>query len=244
MAKLNVPGYGGKCRIGGRTYYYKTAGLNDAADIAEIYKQTKIDKSNYMDRLDPLSPGNFGRKGGMFIVLDQKGIEEEIAGEHNFWAVFRTEDGNAAGSFWFSLENESYAGLKYEHMPHTVYPREIIVSREYGGKNLAKVMYYTIAGAMLSAGYTMGAADLYKVVGYDAGNGRVDLDMVNMPSRRSIEAIGAEFAEPLPVKEVVLDGITVYIQPQMYLFYYDKIRRGCEEYFADNDIIVTEGEAI
>ena len=127
-------------------------------------------------------------------------------------------------------------------MPHTVYPREIIVSGEYGGKNLAKVMYYTIAGAMLNAGYTMGAADLYKVVGYDAGNGRVDLEMVNMPSKRSIEAIGAEFAEPLPVKEIALDGITVYIEPQMYLFCYDRIRKGCEKYFADNDITVTEGE--
>ncbi len=242
MARLIVHGYVGKCCIGGRTYYYKKAEPGDAADIAEIYKQTKIDKGNYMDRLDPLSDKSFGRMGGMFVVLDKESIEAEIAGGHNFWAIFRTEDGNAAGSFWFSLENESYAGLKYEHMPRTVYPREIIVSREYGGKNLAKVMYYTIAGAMLNAGYTMGAADLYKVVGYDAGNGRVDLDMVNMPSRRSIEDIGAEFAEPLPEKEIVLDGITVYIEPQMYLFCYDRIRKGCEKFFADNDITVTEGE--
>lgn len=242
MARLIVHGYVGKCCIGGRTYYYKKAEPGDAADIAEIYKQTKIDKGNYMDRLDPLSDKSFGRMGGMFVVLDKESIEAEIAGGHNFWAIFRTEDGNAAGSFWFSLENESYAGLKYEHMPRTVYPREIIVSREYGGKNLAKVMYYTIAGAMLNAGYTMGAADLYKVVGYDAGNGRVDLDMVNMPSRRSIEDIGAEFAEPLPEKEIVLDGMTVYIEPQMYLFCYERIRKGCEKFFADNDITVTEGE--
>ena len=242
MARLIVHGYVGKCCIGGRTYYYKKAEPGDAADIAEIYKQTKIDKGNYMDRLDPLSDKSFGRMGGMFVVLDKESIEAEIAGGHNFWAIFRTEDGNTAGSFWFSLENESYAGLKYEHMPRTVYPREIIVSREYGGKNLAKVMYYTIAGAMLNAGYTMGAADLYKVVGYDVGNGRVDLDMVNMPSRRSIEDIGAEFAEPLPEKEIVLDGITVYIEPQMYLFCYDRIRKGCEKFFADNDITVTEGE--
>lgn len=244
MARLTVPKYGGKCFIGDRIYYYRKADINDAAEIAEIYKQTKIDKSNYMDRLDPLSPESFGRKGGMFVVLDKQGIEDEIVKEHNFWAVFRTEKGVLAGSFWFSLENENYADTKYEHMPHTVYPREIAVSSEYGGKNLAKVMYYTIAIAMLRASYNMGAADLYKVVGYDIGNGRVSLDMVNMPSKLSIEAIGAEFAERLPVKEVMLDGITVYIEPQMYLFYYDKLRKCCEALFSKWEIDVTEDDAL
>ena len=92
MARLIVPGYCGKCCIGGRTYYYKKAELRDAADIAEIYRQTKIDKGNYMDRLDPLSDKSFGRMGGMFVVLDKESIEAEIAGGHNFWAIFRTED--------------------------------------------------------------------------------------------------------------------------------------------------------
>lgn len=244
MAKLTVDGYGGKCRIGDRTYYYKRAEINDAAEIAEIYKQTKIDKSNYAVRLDPASPDCFGRKGGMFEVLDRQGIEREIEGEHNFWAIFRTEEGKAAGSFWISLENEYYKGLKYENMPHMIYPREIAVSAEYGGKNLAKVIYYTIAGAMLRAGYPVGVGHIYKVTGYDPGSGRKELDMVNMPSKHSIEAIGGQFAESLPERKILLDSLTVYVESQMYLFYYDRVCRECEEYFLENDIKVTEGEAL
>lgn len=240
MSKFIVPDHKGECHIGGSTYYYSKVDICDAADIAELYRQTKIDKSNYREKLDPSSPRCFGKKGGMFIVLNEEEIAAEIAKEHNFWSVYRTEEGIIAGSFWFSLENEAYAGTKYEHMPCTVYPREIVVSQDCGGKNLAKAMYYTTAETMLRAGYTTGVGDLYKVVGYDDG-GIVKLDMVNMPSKRAMEAIGAEFAGPLPVKELVLDGIKVYIEAQMYLFYYENVVKNCEKYFAQNDITVVRG---
>lgn len=236
MINLGKLKYSGKCLIDDRTYFFGKATDDDVQGITDIYKQIKIDITNCTERLNPVNSDCFGKIGGMFVVMDRDEIISEIGKDENFWAVLKDENGRIAGSFWFSLKNDYYKGLKYENMEKTIYPREVAVSSEYGGKHLAKVMYYTIAKTMLNAGFTTGAADLYKVIEYETLSDRVKLDMVNKPSQRTVEAIGAEFAETLPVRKILLDRLAVVIEPQMYLFDYGKVVRNCESFFAERDI--------
>ena len=215
--------YGGICVIGDKTYRYRRAELSDVGQISAIYEQIRIDKNNYKTRLSDDSPLRFEKRGGMFIVMDEREIAETIADEDSFWAVFRDEDGNVAGFFWFSEKNEYYKGLKYEHIDNCIYPREVAVSPGSGSKSVAQAMYITCARAFLEAGYTTGAADLYRVLRYETEDGVFDTDQTNIPSQKAVEAIGAKFAEPLPRRVIHLDGLTVTIEPQMYIFDYQVI---------------------
>ncbi len=228
--------YKGKCIVDGHSYSFSRAVPEDVGGISLIYEQTRIDKSNYRDKLSDTSPRRFEEKGGMFVVLTEKEIGEEIEKDSNFWIVFRDEDGAPAGSFWFSERNDSYRGLSYEHMEKCIYPREVAVSKSHGGRSIAQLMYYTCSVAFLRAGYERGCADLYRVIGYRTDEGSFTTDQINIPSRMSVLAIGAEFAEPLPVRDIELDGLTVTIEPQMYLFDYKKISEKCGKELSEKDI--------
>ena len=221
--------YNGICAIGEKTYHYSRAALSDVKQISEIYEQIRIDKTNYGTRLSENSPLRFEKKGGMFIVMNEREIADEIVSDDSFWAVFRDERGNVAGFFWFSEKNEYYKGLPYEHMEKCIYPREVAVSAEYGGKYVAQALYITCSEALLRAGYEKGAADLYRVLKYETEDGVFYTDQTNMPSRRAVEAIGAVFAEPLPRRVIRLEGLTVTIEPQMYIFDYKKIAGLCQK---------------
>ena len=215
--------YDGICVIGDKSYHYRRAELSDVGQISEIYGQIRIDKTNYKTKLSDDSPLRFEKRGGMFIVMNEREIADEIRNEDSFWAVFCDEDGNIAGFFWFSEKNEYYRGLPYEHIDDCIYPREVAVSSKFGKKSVAQAMYITCARAFLKAGYRTGAADLYRVVKYETEDGVFYTDQTNIPSRKAVEAIGAQFAEPLPRRVIHLDGLTVTIEPQMYLFDYQII---------------------
>ena len=233
--------YGGVCIIGSNRYTYSRAAVSDAKGISDIYQPTGINLSNYRQKLSDTDPSRFEKKGGMFIVMNEAEIADEIRRPDSFWAVFRDEGGRVVGSFWFSERNEYYHGLKYEHMENCIYPREVAVSRQHGGNMIAQALYYTCAKAFLSVGYKRGAADLYRVIRYETADGVFVTDQTNLPSKRAVEAIGAVFAEPLPIRTIRLDGLTVTIEPQMYLFDYARIIKNCEKLFADKAIQLIGG---
>lgn len=242
MINSKITRYKGECRIDGRRYFWCKASADDAQEIAALYKSIKIDCKNCTERLDPGNKNNFAQKGGMFIVPDKSEIEEEIRDDRNFRAVFRDEKGCLAGSLWFSENNEAYNGLVYGKMINAVYPREILVSPEYGSKHIAKVMYYTVIRVMRKIGYTRGAADLYRVLGFKTNHYGRAVDLINVPSMRCITAIGAEFERSLNLKEVFSEDLSVIIEPQLYLFDFDKIIMRCEKLFEEKSIKITWDE--
>ncbi len=228
--------YSGKCIVGGEVFRFARAVPADAAKISVIYEKTRIDRNNYRIRLSDTDPRRFEKTGGMFIVMDEHEISEEISKENGFWALFHAENGDIAGSFWFSEENEYYKGLSYEHMEKCIYPREVVVSVDHTGKFIGRALYLTCAMALMKAGYERGAADLYRVLKYETAEGEFFTDQTNIPSQMAVRAIGAEFAEPLPRRVISLDGLNVTIEPQMYIFDYAKIADVCERAIAQRDI--------
>lgn len=233
--------YKGRCSIGGKEYTFSKAELSDAAGISRIYEQTRIDGSNYRTRLAEDSPDRFEVRGGMFIVMDEREIGEKIVSDDSFWALFKDEDGDIAGSFWFCERNGYYDGLEYAHIDDCIYPREVVVPLDHGGGCIAQALYLTCSRALLQAGYLRGAADLYRVVRYETAEGTYTTHQTNIPSQRAVEAVGAVFAEPLPLRTLCLDGLTVTIEPQMYLFDYARIADTCEQLLSEKDIRIIRG---
>ncbi len=241
MINTEIKGYGGICGIGGKRYFFGKAKAEDAEEIAELYRSIKIDRTNCESRLDPLNENSFEKKGGMFVVPDAEEIGEELRDGGSFRAVFRDEEGQMAGSLWFSEKNEAYKGLSYYNIEDAVYPREILVSPEYASRHIAKAMYYTVIKVMAEAGYKRGAADLYRVLGYETERRGCTVDMVNVPSMHCVCAIGAEFDGGLPLRIIRLDSLDVIIEPRMYLFEFDRVLKTCEKLFEAENIKITWG---
>ncbi len=242
MINTDVKGYDGICVIGGKRYSFGKAVMTDAEEIAELYRSIKIDYSNCESRLDARNENSFEKIGGMFVVPDRREVEKDLRDSGSFRAVFRDEEGRIAGSLWFSEKNESYKGLSYYNMEDAVYPREILVSSEYASKHIAKTMYYTVINVMAEAGYKCGAADLYRVLGYETDRRSCTVDMLNVPSMRCAEAIGAEFDRRLPMRIIKLDRLDVIIEPHMYLFDFDRILKTCKKLFETESIKIIWGK--
>lgn len=236
MINTEIEGYGGICEVGGKRYFFGKAEAADAEEIAALYRSIKIDRTNCESRLNPKNENSFEKKGGMFIVPDVQEIGEELRDGGSFRAVFRDEGGRMAGSLWFSEKNEAYKGLQYYNIKDAVYPREILVSPEYASKHIAKAMYYTVIKVMAEAGYKRGAADLYRVLGYETERRSCTVDMVNVPSMHCVCAIGAEFDGRLPIRIIKLERLDVIIEPRMYLFEFDRILKTCERLFEKENI--------
>lgn len=241
MINTEIEGYGGICDIGGKRYYFGKAEAADAEEIGLLYRSIRIDRANCESRLDPQSENSFEKKGGMFVVPNAGEIGKELCDPGSFRAVFRDGEGRMAGSLWFSEKNEAYKGLRYYSMEDAVYPREILVSPEYASRHIAKVMYYTVIKVMAEAGYKRGAADLYRVLGYETERKSCTVDMVNVPSMNCACAIGAEFDGVLPIRIIKLDRLDVIIEPRMYLFEFDRILKTCERLFEKENIKLTWG---
>lgn len=225
--------YSGTFLIGERKYTFSRAAVSDAKQISVIYEQTRIDRINYKTKLSEDSPLRFEKKGGMFIVMNEEEITEQIASPDSFWAVIKDENGNIVGSLWSCMTNEFYKGSRYEHAENCIYPREIAVSSESGGKSIAQAMYVTCAEAFLKAGYQIGIGDLYRVLKYESAEGVFHTDQINIPSRMAMEAIGARFLGTLPQREIHLDGLTVTIEPQVFVFDYGKIAALSSSFFVE-----------
>lgn len=241
MINTEIKGYVGICEIGGKRYSFGKAKAADAEEIAALYRSIRIDRTNCESRLDPQNENSFEKKGGMFVVPDAGKIVEELHDGGSFRAVFRDGEGRMAGSLWFSEKNEAYKGLQYYNLEDAVYPREILVSPGYASKHIAKAMYCTVIKVMAEAGYKRGAADLYRVLGYETEQKSCTVDMVNVPSMHCACAIGAEFDGGLPIRIIKLDRLNVIIEPRMYLFEFDRVLKTCEKLFEKENIKITWG---
>lgn len=228
--------YRGKVRINGNEYSFCTASEKDIDQIDAMYRSIAVNYNNFDQKLDPECAVNFSETGGMFVVLSRDEIRREIAGEENLWAVIKDNYDNVLGSFWFSEKNGYFNGSEYEWLENVIFPREIVVSKTFNNKYIGRLLYYTVIYSMEQGGYTQGICDIYKVVKYKAGDMEKEVSLVNKPSRRLLESIGAEYKGTDKIRKITLDRLTVWIEPQIYYLNSKYIIERCNKFFSEKNI--------
>lgn len=215
--------YEGTVSAGGREFYLRRAGTGDIAALGRMYKDCAIHSGNYKERLDPANDSSFQRKGGMFLIMETGDIKRELSNPHSFWAVIADEGGTPCGSFWFGDTNPDMSGCQKQ--ADTVYPREIIVSGEFAGLGLGRHLYRTVLRAMFLAGYQRGICDVYCTVAYEAGGERRPVNLLNKPSFTDLLLLGAAYKGPSDMREIILPGLKVWVEPQVFCLDMEKILR-------------------
>lgn len=226
-----IEDYNGIIIMGDRKYIFTVATENDLDRLAQIYAEITVDYSNYKEKLDCENESDFSKVGGMFIVLNREEIEQEIKNEKNMWAVIKDSEGSILGSFWFSKENPYFNGTVYQNMDRIIYPREIITIKKLNTKYIGRLLYYTIVSAMQRNGYNCGICDVYKVKEYEADGVRKKKDLLNLPSFKLLEAIGAEFKGRNAIRKIELNKLSVWIEPQIFYLDHEVVIRKCKSFF-------------
>ena len=220
MIRLQNIKYSGKVYTRQGDFYYRRAMAGDAEKIAEMYSECAIHRGNCKERLKRGEKEAFDRRGGMYLVPDREGIEWEIENPHSFWALFTDHEGEPAGSFWFSDDNpEIPAVLK---QTDTVYPREILVKREYAGRKIGTMLYYTVFEAMLKAGYLRSVCEVYRTIAYETDGIRYSVDLLNKPSYIDMLMMGSRYEGCGLEKEICLLEMKVWVEPHIFSFLHEK----------------------
>lgn len=212
--------YNGKIIYDEQELIFSAASIDDAEQIAELYKEISINYDNYKVKLNPESEDSFINKGGMFIIFNEIELKKEILNEHSFWALIKDNKNNIIASFWFADNNDYFNDYKCKYEGKNIYPREIIVSDKYKFKDISKILYYTIFCAMEQLGYTCSICDVYKVVKYEADNEVYKTNMVNKKSFEIMLKLKAHYMGTSKVREIKLDKLNIWIEPQIFFFEY------------------------
>lgn len=235
MNKL-IEDYNGEIIIDNSVFSFTTASKNDLDQLAQMYSEIAVNYDNYKEKLDGDNENSFSKNGGMFIVLNREEIEQELNNEKNLWAVIKDSEGKILGSFWYSKENLYFNGSIYKKTDKIIYPREIVVTKKSDSKYIGRLLYYTIVCTMQNRGYDCGICDVYKVKEYEADGVRKKKDLLNIPSFRLLEAIGAEFKGVDSIRKVELNKLRVWIEPQIFYLNHKAVIRKCKEFFDNRGI--------
>ncbi len=220
MQKIEKIQYNGKLTTKKGNVYYRKGTAQDAPQIARMYEKAKIHKDNYQERLCKDGEDSFRKKGGMFIIMTEASIRAEIEDPHSFWAVMEDERGVVIGCFWFL--DRGREGV--------VSPMEILVSEAWSGNSLGSFLYYTSFCALEKLGYKCGVCEVYEVTGFQRACGgesceRISACLLNGPSYHVLMEIGGIEIETGTEREILLEGLRVWVRPRRVLCWHEEIIR-------------------
>jgi hypothetical protein len=204
------------------TVYLETAGKNDAGRLASMYKDVKIGRDNYRQRLCPGDKKSFGSVGGMFNALSEEDIKAVLDGAGSCVLVAR-HGGEIVGMLWVAQSDPAFAGYAPECAEwcagrgKSLYFRDIIVARTAVSGKIFPLLLYTCLKLGGQAGYTHALAEIYKVAYYDDG-ARRESGILNERSFNAALSAGGRFAGELPPKTILTDGIEVGVLPRAVVF--------------------------
>ena len=212
--------YGGTAETENGTFRYRKAFADDAGCLGRMYEACAIHCRNFRTRLGEGHPEAFDKKGGMYVTLTEEEIRREIKNPHSLWAVICGPDKTVAGSFWISERNKSVP--PYFMKEKTACPREIIVRGDYAGMHIGRILYYTVFRALVRAGYDRSVCEVYRALACRDAQRLYKTDMLNKPSYIDMLSLGGIYEGTAPVKEIRLEGLTVWVEPHIFSFSHKK----------------------
>lgn len=224
-----------------KVLHYRKAGPGDVKELAELYRRISIDRYNNTEKLGNKGPGNFEHTGGMFLIMGEQQIRRELENPHSFWGILRDEKEKLLAGFWFSNQFPELSGWAGDR-DSVVYPVELTAAPEERGRQIGKLMYYTIFKAMNRAGFERSICDVYRVSAFENQKGRQEVSLMNMPSRRTIEQIGGRFLGMAPEKHIKLPGFQVWVSPMIFELEYRNVLPICERILERKGILAAEGK--
>lgn len=229
--------YEGRVDQRGEVLYYRKARQEDVKELAGLYKRIAIDRENYRIKLCAGRKDNFEHTGGMFLIMGEGQIRAELENPHSFWGILQDASGRILSGFWFSdVFPRLFAWASGGES--LVFPVELVAAPEEKGRQIGKLMYYTIFKAMAHAGFEKSICDVYRVRAFEDRKGKKEVSLPNLPSRRTIEQIGGRFLGEDSVREIELPGLRVWVSPMVFELEYEKVFPACRELFEAKGILV------
>lgn len=244
--------YQGSIQYDGGHATFEVATEADAPQLAQIYKNIAVTTHNYKEKFDEKSPQSFSKTGGMFTTHTQSSILTAMSS--SWFAVLRAQN-KIQASFWVSLQDPDFAGFvpceaefsgrneEYSSLCEAIQagrvfcPLELIVPVDSCIPKASLLLFHTIFAAAARMGYTHSLGVVYQLHGYSDEHGKHSLSMCNKRSFTATSATGGFTIGTLPVREKILDGYSVLIEPHVFCFPYASVVPTLGEYLHQQSIV-------
>ncbi|MCK8058473.1 MULTISPECIES: hypothetical protein [unclassified Fusibacter] len=200
--------------------------FEDILEVAGLYSEIEINISNYKEKLFEENENSFNRRGGMFFPQNEKTLHTLLKKGEKF--LLGIEQDRVTAMIWFAsnirsdgyydkltyISDDLQAIVQKEVKRGTIVDGgEIIVSKRCTFPHLAEILLYTFMTYISSKGFTSTNGEVYRVVGYSDSCGQGDLDVFNSRSMALLEKTGAKRLATVPRKTVVMENVTVEVEP-------------------------------
>ena len=217
----------------------------DIGPLAALYRQVWIRRDGARQLLDPNSPANFEKTGGMFRIQDELGLLRLLADPSEYVWVAR-EGGRLLGALWCGLTDEKYADpsriVPYEgcaDLPERVarglatktlyFSKEILVARDARGDGLSEALLDTAMRFFRSRGYEQSVGEVYHVRAVRDEAGERAVGLFNEASLRMLSRTGCRLVGEFPPCVVRADGFDALISMRIVRWDLDNSLRTAKE---------------
>ncbi|MEG1711113.1 MAG: hypothetical protein RR054_00150 [Clostridia bacterium] len=217
--------------------------LNNAAikGTSQLYYETLIDKSNYKERLNPLSSTSFGNIGGNFTIHDDKTLEKLIKDTKTDFMLTATNDlGIVDAAIWVA-DNDDHFDNFDEHFEvkvgldefvkrafdaqktkEFVFGREIVVSKNAAINGLASAMMFSVQEILYNNfGIRYFTGEIYRIIGYEDNNGYHNAPMLNQRSFNALTHSGGTHIGSFKKSRKFLEGFNVDYCSEIIIWDYE-----------------------
>lgn len=203
----------------------------DLTAAAALYRAVAVTRENHRLRLKE-GEHSFRSHGGMFQIQDLTVLTKLLHDprEHVRLAWY---NGEPRGLLWFgSWEAEAFAGL--EPFPESGcesdvlrclgsqgllgYAKEIIVTPPAPSRVTARQLFLEMMLFFERSGKPYVTGEVYKVTEFEDESGQHSCDMLNMASYSTLLQTGGKPLGQTPPRKMVLDGFSVTVRPQIFLW--------------------------
>jgi len=210
----------------------RSADLDDASVIADMYSSISITKSNYKTLLAP-GDESFSHRGGMFEISSFEDVSARL-NDSNEFVVVGEHSGETIAQLWFgSLSESDFGDIIFDE--NTEAEQDLILRKRKDGtlgyakeiisvSSTVHILPFALFAEMMKSfserGVTHAIGEVFRVDGYDdfADGEHYDVELLNNASFKFLCASGGRKVGRSPQKKVTLDGYAAYITPYVFIW--------------------------